>query len=385
MNRTAQGFRVLYGHPPEGVWAAPGRVNLIGEHTDYNDGFVLPFALPQRTEVAAARRTDRILRVHSVGTASGTVSRDLAELDPVHPPQGPDSWAAYPAGVAWALLEADVPIGGADLYIRSDVPAGAGLSSSAALEVATALALDDLYALGLTRTELAALARRAENAYVGVPCGVMDQMVSACAVEGHALHLDTRTLAQRHIPFDCASAGLRLLVIDTRVKHSLADGAYAERRAACHRAAAALGVPSLRDVPYGDLERALARLDDPVGRKRVRHVVTENERVRRTGELLRAGRLREAGPLLTEGHLSLRDDYEVSCPELDLAVSAAGAAGAHGSRMTGGGFGGSALSLIDADAEPAVTRAVTEAFVREGYAPPRVTAAAPSAGAARLH
>ncbi|MGW6855947.1 galactokinase [Streptomyces xanthophaeus] len=384
MNATAREFRELYGYGPEGVWAAPGRVNLIGEHTDYNDGFALPFALPQRTEVAAARRTDGILRVHSADVPSGAVTFELAALDPAHPPQGADSWAAYPGGVVWALLDADLPVSGADLTIRSDVPTGAGLSSSAALEVATALALTDLHGLPLTRPELAALARRAENDYVGVPCGVMDQMASACATDGHALHLDTRSLEQRHIPFDCAAAGLRLLVVDTRVKHALADGAYAQRRSSCHEAAAALGLPALRDLPYGELDRALARLGDPVLRSRVRHVVTENERVVRTEELLRAGRLRETGPLLSAGHASLRDDYEVSCPELDLAVATADAAGAYGSRMTGGGFGGSALALIDAEAEAEVGRAVTRAFRDAGYAAPRITAAAPSAGATRL-
>ncbi|WKD30798.1 galactokinase [Streptomyces xanthophaeus] len=381
---AADEFRQLYGYPPEGVWAAPGRVNLIGEHTDYNDGFVLPFALPQRTEVAVARRTDRILRVHSADVPAGAVTLDLADLDPARPPQGDASWAAYPAGVVWALLDAGLPVGGADLHVRSDVPAGAGLSSSAALEVATGLALTDLYGITLTRPELAALARRAENAYVGVPCGIMDQTASACATEGHALHLDTRSLEQRHIPFDCAAAGLRLLVIDTRVKHALADGAYGRRRASCHRAAGALGLPALRDLPYEELEQALARLDDPVQRKRARHVVTENERVLKIEALLRAGRLRETGPLLTQGHLSLRDDYEVSCPELDLAVATANAAGAYGSRMTGGGFGGSALSLIDADAERSVTRAVTDAFRGAGFTPPRITTASPSPGATRL-
>ncbi|MEU6865123.1 galactokinase [Streptomyces sp. NPDC046876] len=384
---AADAFRRLYGSAPEGVWAAPGRVNLIGEHTDYNDGFCLPFALPQRTQVAASRRTDGLLRLHSADVPSGVLTLRLADLDPARPPQGPDGWARYPAGVLWALLDAGLPVsplGGADLHISSDVPAGAGLSSSAALEVATALALTDLYGIPVTRTELAALARRAENAYVGVPCGVMDQTASACATAGHALHLDTRSLDRQHIPFDCAAAGLRLLVIDTRVKHDLADGAYAERRASCHGAAALLGLPALRDLPYADLDAALARLGDPVQRRRVRHVVTENERVVRVEELLRAGRLRDAGPLLTEGHASLRDDYEVSCPELDLAVATAEAAGAYGARMTGGGFGGSALALIDADAEAAVAGAVTQAFARAGHRPPRITAAAPAAGAHRL-
>ncbi|MGW7101008.1 galactokinase [Streptomyces sp. NPDC054838] len=384
MNATAREFHDLYGRRPHGVWAAPGRVNLIGEHTDYNDGFALPFALPHRTEVAAAARPDGLLRLHSAATPTRAVTLDLAALDPARRPQGADAWAGYPAGVAWALREAGLPVGGADLHVRSDVPAGAGLSSSAALEVATALALAELYGLALTRPELAALARRAENAYVGVPCGIMDQTASACATEGHVLRLDTRGPEHRHIPFDCAAAGLRLLVIDTRVKHDLADGAYAERRASCHRAAARLGLPALRDLPYGELDRALGRLDDPVARQRVRHVVTENERVLRVGALLGAGRLRETGPLLTEGHASLRDDYAVSCPELDLAVATANAAGAYGARMTGGGFGGSALALIDAEAEPAVARAVTDAFVRAGHTPPRITPATPSPGAARI-
>ncbi|MFI5617059.1 galactokinase [Streptomyces sp. NPDC051567] len=383
-NRTAREFEKVYGYPPEGVWAAPGRVNLIGEHTDYNDGFVLPFALPQRTEVAAARRADGMLRLHSAYVPSGVVTLEVTGLDPAHPPQGADRWTGYPAGMVWALLDAGLPAGGADLHIRSDVPTGAGLSSSAALETATGLALTELYGIPLTRSALAVLARRAENAYVGVPCGIMDQMASACATEGHALHLDTRTLEQRHIPFDCASAGLRLLVVDTRVTHDLADGAYAQRRASCRAAAESLGIPTLRDLPYPELEQALGRLTDPVQRRRVRHVVTENERVARVGELLSAGRLRETGRLLTEGHTSLRDDYEVSCPELDLAVSTADAAGAYGSRMTGGGFGGSALALIDVDAEPEVTRALAEAFRRAGFAPPHVMAAEPSAGAGRI-
>ncbi|MEU9420394.1 galactokinase [Streptomyces sp. NPDC048272] len=384
MSRVAQEFLDLYGYPPEGVWAAPGRVNLIGEHTDYNDGFALPFALPHRTEVAVARRADATLGFHSADVPSGVVALDLAALDPAHPPRGRDGWAAYPAGVVWALVDAGFPVGGVDLHVRSALPTGAGLSSSAALEVATALALAELHELPLTRPEVAALARRAENAYVGVPCGVMDQLASACATDGHALRLDTRSLEQRHIPFDCAVAGLRLLVVDTRVKHDLADGTYAERRATCHRAAHSLGLPALRDLPYEDLDRALAGLADPSTRGRVRHVVTENARVLRVEELLRAGRLRETGPLLTEGHASLRDDYEVSCPELDLAVATANSAGAYGSRMTGGGFGGSALTLIDADAEAEVTRAVTEAFARAGFTPPRVTRAVPSAGMSRV-
>lgn len=220
-------FTELYGTAPEGVWAAPGRVNLIGEYTDFNDGFVMPLALPHTARAAVARRTDGELRLHSTDVPGGVVQLRVDELAP-HSGHG---WAAYPAGVVWALGEAGHQVTGADIQLTSTVPTGAGLSSSAALEVVTALALNDLFELGLSASELAVLAQRAENAFVGVPCGVMDQMASACCTDGHALHLDTRDLTQRQVPFDLAAHGLRLLVVDTRVKHALGDGAYAERRA----------------------------------------------------------------------------------------------------------------------------------------------------------
>ncbi|GAA1914570.1 galactokinase [Streptomyces sodiiphilus] len=376
--RTAHA--TVFGAEPEGRWAAPGRVNLIGEHTDYNDGFVMPLALPHTTVVSLSRRPGRLLRLHSEALPTGTAELALDELAPGRVP----GWAAYPAGVAWALLTAGHDLGGADLYVTSDVPTGAGLSSSAALEVACALALNDTFGLGLGAQEIALLCRRAENGFVGVPCGIMDQMASARCAGGHVLHLDTRDLAIEQIPFDMAAEGLRLLVVDTRVSHRLGDGAYARRRAVCEAAAARLGVAALRDIPAEGLEPALARLGKETARRRVRHVVTENERVSRVAALLRARRARETGPLLTAGHHSLRDDFEVSCPELDLVVEASLAAGALGARMTGGGFGGSAIVLAEAEGAPAAVAAVAGAFAAAGYRPPRVFEAVPSSGARRL-
>ncbi|MEU6946798.1 galactokinase [Streptomyces sp. NPDC046316] len=378
-------FEALYGAAPEGVWAAPGRVNLIGEYTDFNDGFVMPLALPHTAVAAVARRHDGVLRVHSADVEGGITRLDLDALEPLAPLAGGSSasWAAYPAGVLWALREAGHTVTGADIHLASTVPTGAGLSSSAALEVVTALALNDLFGLGLSRPELAVVAQRAENAFVGVPCGVMDQMASACAIEGHALFLDTRDLSYRQVPFDLAERGLRLLVVDTRVKHALGDGAYAERRAGCEAGARALGVRALREVPYVQLPDALARLSEESVRRYVRHVVSDNHRVERTIALLDAGDAAAVGPVLTEGHASLRDDLRVSCPELDLVVEAANAAGALGARMTGGGFGGSAVVLVAQERADAVAAAVGKAFAEAGFTAPRVFPAVPSAGARR--
>ncbi|GGV02840.1 galactokinase [Streptomyces litmocidini] len=378
----AADFEALYGTAPDGLWAAPGRVNLIGEYTDFNDGFVLPLALPHTTVAAVSRRDDGVLRLHSADVDGGIVQLDVAGLEP--PPGGDGGWAAYPAGVVWALREAGHPVAGADVHLASTVPTGAGLSSSAALEVVTALALNDLFGLGLSRPGLARLAQRAENAFVGVPCGVMDQMASACAEEGHVLHLDTRDLSYRQVPFDLAGEGLRLLVVDTRVKHALGDGAYAERRAGCEAGARALGVRTLREVSAAHLPEALDRLSDGTIRRYVRHVVSDNARVERTIALLDAGAPRAVGAVLTEGHASLRDDLRVSCPELDLVVEAANAAGALGARMTGGGFGGSAVVLVETGRSEEVSAAVGKAFAEAGYATPGIFPAVPSAGARRL-
>lgn len=377
-------FAELYGGEPDGIWAAPGRVNLIGEYTDFNDGFVMPLALPHTAVAAVSRRDDGVLRLYSTDVPGGVVSLRVDALAP-HSGHG---WAAYPAGVVWALREAGHPVTGADIALSSTVPTGAGLSSSAALEVVTALALNDLFHLGLTGPGLAVVGRRAENDFVGVPCGIMDQMASACCAEGHALHLDTRDLSLRQVPFDLAAQGLTLLVVDTRVKHALGDGAYAERRAGCEEGARLLGIPMLRDLRYEDLAAALTTLadagaDESVVRY-VRHVVGDNRRVEQVIALLDAGDVRAAGPVLNEGHRSLRDDLRVSCPELDLAVEAANGAGALGARMTGGGFGGSAVVLVEEAEAGTVAKAVSEAFAAAGHTAPGIFDAIPSAGARRL-
>ncbi len=370
-------FAGRFGRRPEGIWAAPARVNLIGEHTDYNDGFVLPLAIDRRAVVAAARRPDDVLRLLSL--QKGEEQLRLRDVRPgrVH------GWAAYPAGAVWSLAQDSAPVGGLDLVLTSDVPIGSGLSSSAAVECATVLAARDLYGGPDQPERLALVAQRAENEIVGVPCGIMDQMASVACTAGRAMLLDTRSLATEQVAFDPAAAGLVLLVVDTRVSHSLADGAYAERRTACEQAARVLGVPALRDVTEAEVDAARDRLGE-VRHRRARHVVTENARVLAVAELLRQGRLDAIGPALTASHASLRDDYEVSAAELDTAVEAALAAGALGARMTGAGFGGCALALVPAGAARTVTRAVQARFADHGFRPPAVFPAHPTDGATRL-
>ena len=268
-------------------------------------------------------------------------------------PGRPDGWAAYPAGVAWALQSAGHRVGGASLAIDADLAAGAGLSSSAALECAAGLAFADLNQLALPRPELAALGRRAENDFVGAPTGLMDQLAVLLSQAGHALLLDCRTGTGTAVPLDPAAAGLALLIIDTGVQHALTDGGYGARRRACEDAARVLGARSLRDITDVSV---LDQLSDRVLRRRARHVVTENRRVLDTAELLCAGQLSEVGALLTASHASLRDDFAVSWPEADAAVETAIAAGARGARMTGGGFGGSVIALAPAAAVAAVQR-----------------------------
>ncbi|MFD0005367.1 galactokinase [Streptomyces sp. NPDC127178] len=378
---VAERFRELYGAEPEGVWAAPGRVNLIGEHTDYNDGFVMPFALPHTAVAAVSRRTDGVLRLHSAEVEGGVVELRVEKLEP----ESDRNWTAYPSGVLWALRQAGHAVTGADIHLASTVPAGAGLSSSAALEVVVALALNDLYDLGLKGWQLARLCQRAENVYVGAPVGIMDQTASACCEAGHALFLDTRDLSQKQIPFDLAAEGMRLLVVDTQVKHSHSEGEYGKRRAGCEKGAALLGVDALRDVAYDELDAALDRLGgDEEVRRLVRHVVTEDQRVEQVVALLESGETRAIGPVLTAGHASLRDDFRISCPELDLVVDTALAGGALGARMTGGGFGGSAIVLAEAADVETVTKAVEEAFAAAAFTAPRVFEAVPAAGARRV-
>ncbi|RKN43524.1 galactokinase [Micromonospora endolithica] len=378
--RATAGFRQEYAAEPAGRWAAPGRANLIGEHTDYNDGFVLPFALSLRTVVAAAPQPGRTWTVWS--ELSGETVTFGAE-DVTEPGRVTD-WAAYVAGVVWALRDAGHDVGGARLAIASDVPLGSGLSSSAALEAAVLAALVDLGDLDLPVEKQPRLAQRAENVYVGAPTGIMDQSAVIRCREGHALFLDCRDESVEQIPFDPAAAGLTVLVVDSRAPHRHADGEYAARRRSCEQAAAQLGVPALRDIDVTGLDDALARLDDPETRRRVRHVVTEDQRVLDTVALLRAGRVREIGPLLTASHASMRDDFEITVPEIDTAVEAALAAGALGARMTGGGFGGCVLALVEADRADAVADAVTAAYAERGFTAPTHVTVQPAPGATRL-
>ncbi len=374
---TERWFGDCFGGRPEQVWLAPGRANLIGEHTDYNQGWVLPFALDLGVTVAAGRRGDGMLAIRSRQAPRAPADLPLATLAP----GAVTGWAAYPAGVAWALREAGHPLaGGASLAIDSDLPQGAGLSSSAALECAAALALDGLHGLDLPRPQLATLAQRAENDFVGVPSGIMDQSASLLSRAGHALFLDCRTGVTADVPLDPAAAGLALLIVDTSARHALGDGRYAQRRSECEQAAARLGVGSLRDVTS---PTEVGRLDDPVLRRRARHVVTENGRVKQTVALLTGDDLAGVGALLCASHASLRDDFEVSWPEADVAVDTAMAAGALGARMMGGGFGGSALALVPAG-QRAVGAAITAEFARRGWPPPAFFPAVPSAGAFRL-
>ncbi|PPF35347.1 galactokinase [Pseudoclavibacter sp. AY1H1] len=378
---AAEAFARIHGGAPDGLWSSPGRVNLIGEHTDYNEGFVFPFAIDRHTVVAARLRDDRLVRVSS-GLREGVEEIGIDELAP----DALGGWSAYALGVIWAAgeLGADLSeVRGLDLHIESDVPLGAGLSSSAALEGAVAVAIDELWGLGLDRRTLARVGRLAENEAVGAPTGIMDQSAVLLGQRDSGVLLDCRSLESRIVPLAFEAQGLALLVIDTRVEHSHASGGYTERRASCEKGAAGLGVASLRDVTVGDLERAERVLDDETFR-RVRHIVTENARVLAVVAALGDSGPRSLGPLLAESHASMRDDFEISVPELDLAVSTAVAAGAIGSRMTGGGFGGAAIALVERGDLAEVSRSIHEAFAAAGFAEPATFEVLPSQGAGRV-
>ena len=397
--QAADLFRDAFSYEPRGVWSAPGRVNIIGEHVDYNGGPCLPIALSHRAYVALSPRQDRTIRLISPQTREAI---DVLDLDVIGPKGTPGEvtshWTAYLAGVAWALEQAGYgPLPGFDAALWSCVPLGGGLSSSAALECATAVALDEVCALGLAgtieapndegRKVLVDAARAAENQVAGANTGGLDQTASLRCREGHALALDCRDMSTRQVPFDLSAVGLELLVIDTRAKHSLADGQYGSRRADCEESARILGVGQLVDVE--DLDEATAALGNERLAARTRHVVSEIARTRAFIELLDEGplegtRLAVAGALLNDSHDSLRDDYEVSCEELDVAVEAARGAGAHGARMTGGGFGGSAIALVDADAVTGVAQAVAAAYAERGWEPPHFIRSLPGAPAGRL-
>jgi galactokinase len=375
MSQIEKKFLETFGEEPDLVAAAPGRVNLIGEHIDYSDGFVLPFAIKNRTLVAARKRNDSTVRIASAQRRNKIVTVDINQLKP----ELKGEWERYALGVLWALGVKE----GVDLLIDGHVPLGAGLSSSAALECSVATAMNHLFDLGFNLEELARLTQKAENQYVGVPCGIMDQSVSLMATQGSALLLDCRDLTTKNIPFDVASSGLELLIIDTQAHHALTDGGYAERRASCESVVAKLGNTSLRELSMEQLENSRGLLTETQF-VRARHAVTEMKRVLECVEALSNSDFEKVGQLINQSHASLRDDYTVSCPELDTAVEAALAAGALGSRMVGGGFGGSAIALIQASKTSETIKAVEKAFSSKGFKAPRFFNSLPSQGAELL-
>ena len=375
MSSIEEKFLETFGEEPDLIAAAPGRVNLIGEHIDYSEGFVLPFAIKDRTLAAARKRDDSIVRIASAQRRNKIVTVDIKDVKPGLKGE----WERYALGVLWSMGVTT----GVDLLIDGHVPLGAGLSSSAALECSVATAMNHLFDMGFNLEELARLTQKAENQYVGVPCGIMDQSVSLMATNGFALLLDCRDLSTRNIPFDVASHGLELLIIDTQAHHALTDGGYAERRASCETVAAKLGIRSMRELSMPQLEAGKALLTQ-VEFVRARHAVSEMQRVLDCVQALSTSDFVKVGQLINESHLSLRDDYTVSCPELDTAVEASIAAGALGSRMVGGGFGGSAIALIQASKTAETIHAVESAFAAKKFKAPRFFTSLPSQGAELL-
>ncbi len=375
MSGIEKKFLETFGEEPDLVAAAPGRVNLIGEHIDYSDGFVLPFAIKDRTFVAARKRDDSKVRIASAQRRSKVVTVDINQVKPGLKGE----WERYALGVLWSMGVNQ----GVDLLIDGHVPLGAGLSSSAALECSVATAMNHLFDMGYNLEELARLTQKAENKYVGVPCGIMDQSISLMATQGSALLLDCRDLSTKNIPFDVASSGLELLIVDTQAHHALTDGGYAERRASCESAVAKLGITSLRELTMEQLEASRSLLTETEF-VRARHAVTEMQRVLDCVDALGNSDFEKVGRLINQSHASLRDDYTVSCPELDTAVDAAISAGALGSRMVGGGFGGSAIALIQAAKTRETIKAIERAFTSKGFKAPRFFNSLPSQGAELL-
>jgi galactokinase len=381
---AAEHFIKTYGHAPRWIAAAPGRVNVIGEHTDYNDGFVLPMAIELYTVIAAAPSDGGAaqVRFHSSGNFSGPAVVDLSK--PLQPfPKG--AWANYPAGVLAGFAERGIFPGGFDALIYSTVPSGGGLSSSAALEVATATLLEAMTRKTLDPVEKALLCQQAEHEYAGVPCGIMDQFISVMGRKDHLLLLDCRS---RHTELIAMSdPAVALLVTNTNVKHELGSGQYAQRRAQCEAAAKILGVPSLRDATPAALQKAAGAMEDVVFR-RARHVISEIERTPLAARALAASDWAAAGQLMYGSHYSLRDDYEVSCAELDAVVEIAQAigekGGVYGCRMTGGGFGGCTVALVKAKAVSAIKRKIAADYKRKTGIEATMFVTRPAAGATVL-
>jgi len=372
MSALENTFTELFGHKAEVLAEAPGRVNLIGEHIDYSEGFVLPFAIADRTYAVIARNNDGLVRIASQQRKNRIFTIDINDVKP----GSAGDWEKYVLGVIWTLGIST----GVDILVDGHVPSGAGLSSSAALECSVATGLNSLFNLELSLEDLARATQKAENDYVGMPCGIMDQSVSLMGREGSALLLDCRDLSTESIPFDVASAALELLIIDTQAHHALVDGGYAERRASCESVAAKFGIPSMRHLTMELLELRKSEISE-TEYLRARHAVTEIQRVKDAVSALRANDFTTLGRLINESHFSLRDDYTVSCPELDVAVEASLASGALGSRMVGGGFGGSAIALIKADQIESVKEAIKNAYADKGFKAPRFFTSLPSAGA----
>jgi galactokinase len=368
------GFKRIFGYEALGVWSAPGRANLIGEHTDYNNGFVFPFGIDRRTYVALSPRQDMFCRVAS------SLSDDIYEYELSQSKPTQLDWALYPLGVAWAM-QAKAEFG-FDAYFVSDVPVGAGLSSSAAIECSIGIALNDIWRAGYSKQELALLGQKAENEVVGAPTGIMDQTASMLAKSDAAVLIDCKTLATELVPLGLSSQGLVVAVIDTRVSHRHSDGGYRSRREACETGAKIMGVESLRELSVSDLETAKQKMDD-VTFRRCRHVITENQRVLEAVKALREKDMSQLGQLLLQSHASMRDDFEISIDELDTAVDVAMKVGAIGSRMTGGGFGGAAIAIIDQSKLVSLSAECKREFLAKGFAEPNIFAVTPSDGARR--
>ena len=376
-------FTQAYSRPPRWVAAAPGRVNVIGEHTDYNDGFVFPMAIDRYTVIAAAPATGGSKLVQLRSTADGSPATiDLGR--PLQPARK-GSWYNYPLGVLAGFVARGLTPGGFDALIHSTVPLGGGLSSSAALEVSTATLLEAILGKQLDPVEKALLCQKAEHEYAGMPCGIMDQFISVMGKKDHILLLDCRSRQTDLVPMTDPS--VELLITNTNVKHELTGGEYAKRRAQCEEAARLLGVPSLRDAGPEQLERARGKLD-PVVYRRARHVISEIERTTHAAEGVRASNWPTVGQLMYASHASLRDDYEVSCPELDalvdIALSIGPNGGVHGCRMTGGGFGGCTVALVQASRVAAVSNRVAAEYEKQTGIKPTLFLSRPAAGATVL-